>query len=215
MNRRSQTALVVGNLLLLGTTSLAQVQTFCSNIGGNIACTTYDHGASSQSYCSSIAGNLSCTTYDDNYSRVQVQQNYEAGQVMGTAIGNVIVAAIAEYRSNKRIRQTKQDEWNQFVQDTLSKTQLACEADPKRQNTTVVGCRTMIFTFNQFLRRHQADFVPDGKNVELLANALDKTAPDDQSTWTEHTYEVAFETIDRRKLDKKIYLGLDGNRSVW
>ncbi len=215
MSRGSQTALGGILFLLIGTSTLAQVQTFCSNIAGNIACTTYDHGASTQSYCTSIAGNLSCTTYDDDYSRVQLRRNYEAGQVIGTAIGSAIFAAIAEYKSNKRIGQAKQDEWNQFVQDTLSKTELACEADPQRHNTTVLGCRTTIFTFNQFLHRHPTDFVPDGNNVELLATALDKTAPDDQSSWTEKTYEVAFETVDKERLDKKVYLSRDGNRSVW
>ena len=216
MNKVSRTALVLGILgFLAGTNSFAQVQTYCSNIAGNIACTSYDHGAASQSYCTSIAGNLSCTTYDDDYSRVQTRQNYEAGQVIGTALGNIIAAAIAEYRAHKRLQQTKQDEWNQFVQDTLSTTELRCEADPKH-DPTVLGCRTMIFAFNQFIQRHPKDFVPDGKNVDMLADALEKTAPDDQSTWTELTYEKAFQTIDKKQLDKKIYLGLAGNgRKAW
>lgn len=217
MQSAIRTAAVLGLLIpLAGTSSFAQVQTSCTNVSGNIACTSYDHGASSQSYCTSIAGNLSCTTYDDNYNQVRILQNYEAGQVIGTALGNVIAAAIEKYKMNKRIRQAKQDEWNQFVQDTLATTELACEADPKRQ-VTVVGCRTMFFNFNQFLHKHQSDFVPDGRNVEMLANALDKTAPADQSSWTEQTYETAFQTIDKKQLDKKIYLGgLDGNKkNAW
>ena len=60
---------------------LAQTQTYCSDFGGNIACTSYGgDGSSSQSYCTSIGSSLSCTTYDnDNYSRAQIQRNYEAG----------------------------------------------------------------------------------------------------------------------------------------
>jgi hypothetical protein len=217
MNKASRAALVLGILgLLAGTISFAQVQTYCTNIAGNIACTSYDQGAASQSYCTSIAGNLSCTTYDDDYSRIQIRQDYEAGQVIGTALGDIIAAAIADYRAHKRLQQTKQDAWNQFVQDTLSANELECEADPGKQNTTVLGCRTMIFTFNQFLQRHKKDFVPDGKNVEMMANALDKAAPADQSTWTELTYEQAFQTVDKKQLDKKIYLGLAGkSREAW
>lgn len=215
MNNAMRVALLGLLVPLVGTHSFAQVQTYCTNIAGNIACTSYDQGGSSQSYCTSIAGNLTCTTYDDNYTRVQIQKNYEAGQVIGTALGNAIVAAIEEYKTNKRVRQAKQDEWNQFVQDTIATHELTCEADPNHYSTTTVGCRTMAFTFNQFLHRHQRDFVPDGRNVELLANALDKTAPADQSSWTEQTYETAFQTIDKKQLDKKIYLGgLDGNKKA-
>ncbi len=51
----------------------------------------------------------------------------------------------------------------------------------------------------------------------MLADALQKTAPADESLWTEQTFEVAFQTIDKKKLDKKIYLSLghDKNREVW
>jgi len=198
-----------------GAKSLAQMQTYCTNIAGNIACTTYDKGTSSQSYCTSIAGNLSCTTYGDTYDRVQILQNYEAGQVIGTAVGNAVMAAVEEYKTNKRVRKEKQDEWNQFVQDTLATAELSCEADPAKEGATVVGCRTMIFTFNQFLHRHQKDFVPDGGNVNLLADALDKTAPADQSAWTEQTYERAFQTVNKKQLDKKVYLGLGSNKTAW
>lgn len=216
MDKGSNSAIVLGILILLaGSSCTAQVQTYCTNISGNIACTSYDHGASSQSYCTSIAGNLSCTTYDDNYSRVQIRQNFESGQVVGTALGNVIVAAINEYKANKRLRQAKQDEWSQFVQDTLASIELNCEADPKHEVAPVV-CRTSMFAFNQFIHRHQKDFVADGKNVEMLANALDKTAPADQSSWTEQTFETAFQSVDKKQLDKKIYLGLAGqNREAW
>lgn len=210
---------IAGALCILalysGTKSLAQMQTYCTNIAGNIACTTYDQGTSSQSYCTSIAGNLSCTTYGDRYDRVQILQNYEAGQAIGTALGNAVMAAIEEYKTNKRVRKEKQDEWNQFVQDTLATTELSCEADPAKEGTTVLGCRAMFFTFNQFLHRHQKDFVPDGGNVNLLADALDKTAPANQSTWTEQTYETAFQTVNKKQLDKKVYLGLGSNKTAW
>jgi hypothetical protein len=216
MNKATPPAAILGVLILLaGTTSSAQMQTYCTNIAGNIACTSYDHGTSSQSYCTSIAGNLSCTSYDDNYSRVQIRQNYEAGQIIGTALGNAIVAAIEEYKTNKRIRRAKEDEWNQFVQDTIATSELACEADPSKQGTTVVGCRNMIFTFNQFLHRHERDFVPDGRNVEMLAGALDKIALADQSSWTELTYESAFQAMDKSQLDKKIYVGHGSDRMTW
>ncbi len=214
MNNAIRTA-VLGLLVpLVGAHSFAQVQTYCTNIAGNIACTSYDHGASSQSYCTSIAGNLSCTTYDDNYSQVRILHNYEAGQVIGTALGNIIEATIEKYKMNKRIRQAKRDEWDQFVQDTVATEELACEADPNHE-VSAVGCRTMLFNFNQFLHVHHKDFVPDGRNVAMLATALDKTAPADQSSWTEQMYETAFRTIDKKQLDKKIYLGgLDGSKRI-
>lgn len=202
-----------GRVLMSGTNS-GPMQTYCTNVAGNIACTTYDQGSSTQSYCSSVAGSLSCTTYSNDYNRVQIRDNYEAGQVFGTALGNLVMGAIGRYRANKRTRQAKEREWNQFVQDTIASEELACETDPKHE-VTVVGCRTMIFTFNQFLHRHEKDFVPDGTNVKMLADALDRTAPADQSTWTEQSYEAAFETIDKKRLDKKIYLGLDHDRRPW
>jgi hypothetical protein len=198
--------------MCVGANSFAQVQTYCTNIAGNISCTSYDHGASSQSYCTSIGGNLSCTTYDDDYDRVRIRQNYEAGQVIGTALGNTVSAAIAEYKAKKRIKQAKKEFWDQFVQDTIATQELKCETDP---NEIVVVCRTVVFTLNQFLHRHQNDFVPDQRNVGILADALDKTAPDDGSTWTEETYEVAFRTIDKKQLDKKVYVGAGNDRKEW
>ncbi len=141
MTKTFRAGAVLGTLILLASNySLAQVQTYCTNISGNIACTSYDHGASSQSYCTSIGSNLSCTTYGDNPNQVQVLRNYEAGQVIGTALGDAIVTAIQQYRENKRARQAKQDEWNQFVQDTLAKEELACEADPTHEAPIAV-CR--------------------------------------------------------------------------
>lgn len=218
MNKASQIAAVLGILALFTVTdSIAQTQTYCTNIAGNIACTSYDQGSSSQSYCTSISNNLTCTTYGDDYNRIQVLRNYEDGQVIGTALGTAVMDAIGEYQTHRRIQKAKRDEWNQFVQDTLAKEEVDCEADPAKQGTTVVGCRTMTFTFNQFLHRHQSDFVPEGTNVNMLADALDKTAPpdQDQSTWTEQTYEIAFRTLDKKKLDKKVYLGLGSNRTAW
>ena len=127
-------------LLAVSIPSLGQVQTYCTNVGGNIACTSYDNGASSQSYCTSFGGSLSCTTYGDRYDKVQILRNYEAGQVVGTAVGNVMAAAIERYRENKRIRRTKEEEWNQFIQDTISTIELGCESDPAKHDTTVLGC---------------------------------------------------------------------------
>lgn len=231
-----QLVAVAALALAASTNSLAQVQTYCTNIAGNISCTSYDHGASSQSYCTSIAGNLSCTTFDDNdnYSQVQIRQNYEAGQAIGTALGNSIAAAIEEYKAQKRMRQAKQDEWNQFVQDELAKGELSCETDPAVVqdlpdfNVRIVGCRTMLFVFNQFLHRHQRDFVPDQRNVKILEDALDKmidkTAPADDTPVTEQlveTYlteqllETAFKTIDKKQLDKKVYIGEGNDRKAW
>jgi hypothetical protein len=200
-----------------GSSALAQVQTYCTNIAGNISCTSYDHGANSQSYCTSIGGNLSCTTYSNDYSRVQIQRNYEAGQVIGTALGNIIVAAIEEYKTNKQAREAKQATWDQFVQDTLATTELACEGDPKH-DLSAEDCRTTIFLLNQFLRIHKKDFVPDGRNVGILADALDalgRTLPPDQQSFTEDMIERAYRTIDKKKLDKKIYVGNGNDRSAW
>jgi hypothetical protein len=217
MTKTNRIGATLGTLLLLaGNSSLAQVQTYCSNIGGNIACTSYDHGASSQSYCTSIGGNLSCTTYGDNTDRVQVRRDYEAGQVIGTALGNVILAAIQEYKTNKRIQRAKRDEWDQFVQDTIAKAELTCEADPQH-NTPVAICRSGVLALNQFIHNHEKNFIPDGTNIGMLLTALKNTAPSDDSLWTEQTFEVAFQSIDKKKLDKKVYLGLghDKNREVW
>ena len=192
----------------------AQIQTFCTNISGSISCTSYDHGASSQSYCSSIAGALSCTTYADDYSRVQVLKNYEAGQVIGTALGEAVMGAIEQYRANKRRRQTKDDEWNQIVQNAISTEELACEKEP---DSPVLGCRSCTFSFNQFIHRHKKDFVVDGKNLGMLADVLDKTPHDDPTgaTCTEHDFEIAFQSLDKRQLDKKVYVGEGADRQSW
>ena len=96
--------ITVALAVLAGPACFSQVQTYCTNVAGNIACTSYDHGASTQSYCTSIAGNLSCTTYGQSVDRVLPQRNYEAGQVLGTALGNAISSAIESYRSHKRAR---------------------------------------------------------------------------------------------------------------
>jgi len=110
----------------------------------------------------------------------------------------------------KRARQAKQQQWDQFVQDTIAAQELACETDPKHE-LPVLACRTEIFSFNQFLHKHRKDFVPDGNNVALLSDALERTAPEDQRTWTEETYDIAFQTIEKKKLDKKVYIG-DGTK---
>jgi hypothetical protein len=214
MNKATRSAAIMGVLMLLALkNSIAQVQTYCSNIGGNIACTSYDQGASSQTYCSSIGGNLSCTTYGNETTRVQMQRDYAAGQVIGTAVGYAILAAIDEYKAHKRLQEAKKDDWNQFVQDTLSTVQLSCETDPSHEMPPT-ACRTAIHLFNQFIQLHQKDFVPDGRNVKLLASALANT-PNDESAWTEQTFETAFQTLDKKQLDKKPYFGFDGKRGVW
>jgi hypothetical protein len=183
---------------------LAQTQTYCTEIGANVACTSYDNGASSQTYCSSIAGNLSCTTYNnDNYSRVQIERNYDAGQVIGTDLGNLIVAAIEAHRARKHARQ----EWNQFVQDTIAEKELACETNPSMSGPSgAVGCRTLFFAFNQFIHRHQKDFAVDKRNLDLLADAFDRIpeqqAPYDLSLVTEQLIEMAFQKVDKRQLDR-------------
>jgi hypothetical protein len=189
------------------------MQTFCSNIAGNIACTSYDNGSSSQSYCTSIGGNLSCTTYGhtEQYNQVQVQQNYAVGYAVGTALGNAVVAAINEYREHRRDKQETQDAWNQFVQDTLSQVELRCETDPTH-TTRPEDCRTYIFTLNQFFHRHTKDFVVDYKNMTLLANAMDK---EDSSEEDEEVLEKAYQTIDKTQLDKKMYLGKGADRRAW
>jgi hypothetical protein len=193
--------------------SIAQVQTYCSNIAGNIACTSYDQGASSQTYCSSIGDNLSCTTYGNETSSVQIRRDYAAGQVFGTAIGYAVMAAIDEYKEHKRIKQAKKDEWNQFVQEALSKVQLDCETDPQHE-LSPVGCRTAIHLFNQFIHIHEKDFAPDARNVRLLSHGLEGVS-EDESTWTEQTFETAFASIDKKQLDKKPYYDLDRKMSVW
>ena len=122
-----------------------------------------------------------------------------AGQVIGTAVGYAIIAAIDEYKAHKRIQQAKKNDWNQFVQDTLSTVQLSCEMDPKHE-IPPTACRKAIHLFNQFIQLHQKDFVPDGRNVKLLANALENV-PDDESVWSEQTFEKAFQTLDKKQLD--------------
>jgi hypothetical protein len=213
-DKLKKSILSIVGVMAVAVSSFAQVQTNCTDIAGNIACTSYDQGASSQSYCTSIAGNLSCTTYSTGYTKPQIRQNYESGQVFGTALGQTIMSAIAAHNAKKRAKQSKQEVWDQFVQDTLATADLSCETDLKHE-LTVVQCRTEVFSFNQFLHKHPKDFVADGNNVSLLADALESTAPPDQSTWTEETYEAAFRTIDKKKLDKKVYLGLGANRTRW
>jgi hypothetical protein len=205
MKKEIQIAFWVLLGMLVAVPVLAQTQTYCSDVGGNIACTSYDNGASSQTYCSSIASNLTCTTYNnDNYNRVQIERNYEAGEVIGTALGNVIMAAIQAHNARKQARQ----EWDQFVQDILAETELKCETDPNiHDESGAVGCRTFIFAFNQFIHQHRKDFVTDYRNVKLLSDAIDKI-PDEQlpaslSLVTEQTVEIAFQSVDKKQLDKK------------
>jgi hypothetical protein len=194
----------------IGSQAAAQtVQTYCSNVGGNIACTSYDNATSSQSYCTSIGGNLSCTTYSNtnDYSRVQVQQNYEAGKAIGTALGNLISAAIEQHRANKQLLRDRQDQWNQWVQDMISSKEIDCEANPSESNLkTPEDCRRSIYVLNQFLHRHRKDFVFDGNNFGLLLARMDESTT---MTWTEEIWETAFAAVDKHDLDKHCYLGLN------
>jgi hypothetical protein len=208
--------LTVAAVLTVSLSAWSQMSTYCSGSGGNIACTTYDQGASTQSYCTSIGDNLSCTTFGNvnDYSHVTVQQNYEAGSVIGAAIGGSVVAAIRDYREHKHIKQDKQDKWNQFVQNTLSTTGLACETDPKHEGGSIEECREQTFGINQFVHRHQKDFVMDGYNMVLLYNAL--VSPNYHAALNE-TMEQAMERalllVNKRQLDKKPYVGgVDGRR---
>jgi hypothetical protein len=205
--------LTIAALMTACLSASGQMQTFCTNIAGNIACTSYDNGSSSQSYCTSIGGNLSCTTYGhtDQYNQVQVQQNYAVGYAIGTALGTAVVVAISEYRDHRRDRQAKQDAWNQFVQDTLATVELHCETD-RTHAMQPEDCRTTIFTLNQFFHRHAKDFVVDYNNMNLLANAVEKQ---DGSEEDEQALEKAYQTIDKNILDKKTYLGKGADRRVW
>ncbi|HXZ41541.1 MAG TPA: hypothetical protein VEG68_12440 [Terriglobales bacterium] len=182
----------------------AQVQTYCSNFGGNIACTSYGgDGSSSQSYCTSIGGSLSCTTYNsDNTSRVRIERNYEAGQVVGTALGEVIAAAIKRHNERKKARQ----EWDQYVQDKIAEAELTCETDPNMGGAYgPVGCRTAFFAVNSFLHKHRKDFRLTARNFHLLADVM-ASAPwgtsNDLSPITEQTIEAVFKTMDKKQLDR-------------
>jgi hypothetical protein len=197
-----------GPVIFLAASSFCwgQVQTYCSEIGGNIACTSYDQGAQSQSYCTRIGGNLSCTTYsNDNYDQVRIQRDYQAGQVMGTALGNVVIAAIEAHRAKKQAR----EEWDQYIQDKFAEVDLGCETDPHLIAASgpsgAVGCRTVVFALNQFVHKHRKDFVADGWNINLLADAAGKLegVPDDLTKVTEQMIERAFQGVDKKQLDKK------------
>ncbi len=100
------------------------------------------------------------------------------------------------------------------MQDAIGTVQLACETDPKHE-IPVLDCRRMMLIFNQFLHLHQKDFVPDGKNVKLLAEACEGTS-NDPATWSEQTLEIAFNKIDKKQLDKKIFnrMGRESYRVV-
>ncbi len=194
-------------LLLLATRAFSwgQIQTYCSDVGGNIACTSYDQGAQSQSYCTRIGGNLSCTTYsDDNYDQVRIQRDYQVGQVIGTALGNAVTAAIEAHQAKKRARQ----EWDQYVQDKFAEVDLGCETNARLIEASgpsgAVGCRTVVFALNQFVHKHRKDFVADSWNIHLLADAAGNLegAPSDLTKVTEQMIERAFQGVDKKQLDK-------------
>jgi hypothetical protein len=212
--------LIIAASLTVGLSAWGQVaQTFCSNIAGNIACTTYDDSSSSQSYCTSIAGNLSCTTYGhtDQYDRVQVQQNYAAGYVIGTTLGNLVVAAIEDYKNHRRDKQEAKDLWSQYVQGVLTKVELQCETDPSTSGDPA-GCREDILAFNQFFHRHATDFVPDHRNMGLLTNELARQASAgtvNDSMSEEQMLEKVYQDLDKKQLDKKPYIETANSRYAW
>lgn len=187
-------------VVLAASAALAQEQTYCTDVAGNIACTTYNNAASSQTYCTRIAGNLSCTTYDsDNATRVRIRQDYEAGQIIGTALGDAIAKAIQEHKAKKRARK----DYDQFVQDQFSQSELACETNPEMGGA--VGCRTFYFAVNSFIHKHQKDFFPCKENFDLFGDAADKILPADftlQQT-TEQTVETLYQAIDKKLLKKR------------
>jgi NADPH:quinone reductase-like Zn-dependent oxidoreductase len=102
-----------------------------------------------------------------------------------------------------------------LCRDGLARDELKCEADALKTGGSVVDCRTWTFTFNQFLRRHQKDFVLDWKNMLMMADAAEKLG--DNAPISEESLETAFRMIDKKKLDKKVYLdrGDTGNRQEW
>jgi hypothetical protein len=199
-----QSAILAAIVFALGTrVVLAQTQTYCSNFGGNIACTSYGgDGSSSQSYCTSIRDSLSCITYNsDNYSRVRIERNYEAGQVVGTALGNIVAAAIRQHNKRKKERQ----EWEQYVQDKITEAELTCETEPNMGATYgAVGCRTVFFAFNSFLHKHRRDFALTARNLTMLRDAAAAMPglPDDLNLITEQMIENVFQTMDKRQLDR-------------
>jgi len=199
--KRLVTLIIV--VLGLRIAAVAQVQTYCTDIGGNIACTSYGgDGSSSQSYCTRIAENLSCTTYsNDNYNRVRIERNYEAGELVGTALGNIIAAAIRRHNERKRA----QREWEQYVQDRIAAVELRCETDPDMGGKYgAVGCRTTFFAINSFLHKHRKDFPVTVRNLRMLGDAAAKMPdlPEDLSLITEQMIETVFQSMDKKQLDR-------------
>ena len=114
----------------------------------------------------------------------------------------MIIAAIEKHRAKKQARQ----DWDQQVQDAIATVELACETNPNLSGHPggAVGCRTVCFAFNSFIHKHHKDFLPDKRNMDLLADAADKTPgiPDDGSLFTEQTIETVFQSVDKKQLDK-------------
>jgi hypothetical protein len=187
-------------VLLAASAALAQEQTYCTNVADNFVCTSYNNATSSQTYCSQIGGNLSCTTYDsDNTTQVRIQRNYEAGQIIGTSLGTIIVAAIQKHQAKTQA----QKDWDQFVQDQFSQSELACETNPEMGGAT--ACRTFYFAINSFIHKHRKDCFPCKENFELFAEAADRIFPADftlQQT-TEQTVEAMFQAVDKKQLRKR------------
>ena len=127
---------------------------------------------------------------------MRIERNYEAGQVIGTALGNVVVAAIKQHTERKKARQ----QWEQYVQDKIAVAELACETDP---GATPVGCRTAFFAFNSFIHKHRKDFPLTTRNLALLSDAAAKMkAGPDLNLITEQMIEEVFRTMDKKQLDR-------------
>jgi hypothetical protein len=133
---------------------------------------------------------------------VQIQRNYEAGQVIGTALGEIVIAAIQNLQAKKQARKN----YDQDVQDRLSHSELACETNPETGGAT--GCRTFFFALNSFIHKHRKDFFPCKENFELLGETAERIFPDPNQSFfeyqfTEQTIEAMFQATDKKQLRKR------------
>lgn len=114
----------------------------------------------------------------------------------------MIAAAIQKHNAK---RQAQQDV-DQRVQDALASVELACETNPGMGGSSgAVGCRTTCFALGSFIHKHHKDFLPNQKNVGLLLEAIGRTPEieiPDPSLVTEQTFEMVFQHVDKKQLDK-------------
>jgi hypothetical protein len=130
--------------------------------------------------------------------------------VIGTALGYAISAAIDAYREHKKLKQAKAEAWRQQLQDGLAGMALKCETEETPPDDRP-GCRSDVFVLSQFFQRHCHEFVFDGHNLILVFKNLPSLGD-----WDSEKLEKAFQAIDKRKVDKKPYLGLsDEDRKWW